>query len=161
MNSINDLLIKLGSYNTLLVVLSFLILLGLNDKQSMRFSGVTAAFYIIANLYFDYLLAWDAANLYRYFVWFSHDLLWMGVIAYLGLRDKVNFQQSVFGQLLCLPILCLNLLRAIDMAVGKFNFSLAPYQVIYPICESAIVVLCWVPIFVALKNKLLQRQLVA
>lgn len=153
MFDIETLLIELGSYHTVSVVIATMLLWGLRDRQGMRFAAVTTFFYILANLYFDYLIAWDSANLYRYFVWFSHDLLWMATIAYFSLRDKLELKQSVLGQLLCLPILCLNLLRAIDMATGQFNFSLTPYQIIYPVCETAIVVLCWLPVVVALKAK--------
>ncbi|WP_372770537.1 hypothetical protein [Pseudoalteromonas sp.] len=155
--SINELLIALGSYHTLLVVISFLLLVALKQKQGAIFAGTTAFFFLLANFYFPYLLEWDSGNIYRYFVWVFHDVLWMGVIAYLGLNDKVSWRQSVFGQLFCIPILALNAFRAMDKYFIKLEVGLAPYQFIYPVFETAIVALCWLPIFVYLKNKLFAK----
>ena len=150
---LDELLIALGSYHTILVITSFLLLVALKQKQGVVFAGITAFFFLFANFYFPYLIEWDSENLYRYFIWLLHDLAWMGCIAYLGLKDKVSWRQSVLGQLFCIPIICINAFRAMDMGFNSFNFSIAPYQFIYPVFETAIVALCWMPIFVYLKNK--------
>ena len=150
---IKELLIVLGSYHTSLVIIAFILLVALKQNQGAIFAGITAFFFLLANFYFPYLIEWDSENLYRYFIWLLHDLAWMGCIAYLGLKDKVSWRQSVLGQLFCIPIICLNAFRAMDMGFNSFNFSLAPYQFIYPVFETAIVALCWMPIFVYLKNK--------
>ena len=155
--SIKELLIALGSYHTFLVIASFVLLVLLKQKQGAVFAGTTAAFFLLANFYFSYLIEWDSGNLYRYFIWLLHDVIWMGTIAYLGLKDKVSWRQSVLGQLFCIPIIGLNAFRAMDMGFNSFNFSLAPYQFIYPVFETAIVALCWLPIFVYLKNKLFAK----
>lgn len=154
---LNELLILLGSYHTLLVILSFILLVILKQKQGAIFAGITAFFFLLANFYFPYLIEWDSTNLYRYFVWLTHDVIWMGTIAYLGLKDKISWRQSVLGQLFCIPIICLNAFRAMDMGFNSFNFSITPYQYIYPVFETAIVALCWLPIFVYLKNKLFAK----
>lgn len=151
--NLNELLILLGSYQTLLVVISFLLLVALKQKQGAIFAGTTAFFFLLANFYFPYLIEWDSGNIYRYFVWVFHDVLWMGLIAYLGLNDKISWRQSVLGQLFCIPILALNAFRAMDKYYIKLDVGLAPYQFIYPVFETAIVALCWMPIFVYLKNK--------
>ena len=151
--NLNELLILLGSYQTLLVVISFLLLVALKQKQGAIFAGATAFFFLLANFYFPYLIEWDSGNIYRYFVWVFHDVLWMGLIAYLGLNDKISWRQSVLGQLFCIPILALNAFRAMDKYYIKLDVGLAPYQFIYPVFETAIVALCWMPIFVYLKNK--------
>lgn len=147
----------MGSYQAAFVFLSFFVLICIRDSKGYVFSGVSAVFYFTGILYFPYLIEWDTQNFYRYYVWFLHELSWMGVIAYLGFKDKVYWRQSVLGQLLCLPILTMNFFRALDMSFSQFNFSLTPYQFIYPVFEIAIVALCWLPIFVYVKNKLFAK----
>ena len=156
--NLNELLISLSSYHTILVSISFAVLILLKRRQAALFAGVTAFFFLAANLYFPYLLEWDSGNIYRYFVWIFHDVAWMGTIALLGLRDKITWRQSVLGQLLCIPILALNVFRAMDKYFIKLDVGLAPYQFIYPIFETAIVALCWLPIFVFVKNKFFSRS---
>jgi len=155
--SINELLVAFSNYSALLVFFSFIILVMLRKKQGAIFSGVTALFYCIGILYYPLLVEWDSGNIYRYFVWISHEVLWMGCIAYLSLNDRITWKQSVIGQLFSLPLIIVNVFRAMDTQFIKNDVAVDVFRMVYLSFETGIVLLCWLPIFVYLKNKLFTK----
>lgn len=148
-----ELLVLTGNYYTSMIFIAAIILFLLKDKESALFAFITFVFFFVGITYYPFLIEWDSNKLYRYPIWILHDTLWMGLIAYLGLKDKINWRQSVLGQLFCIPLLAVNFFRALDMQFIQMYISTTAYRIVYPLCEVAIVLLCWLPIFVYLKNK--------
>ena len=68
-----------------------------------------------------------------------------------------DMKQSIAGQLLGVPLLAVNFFRGLDYHYMDLFASTNAYRLVYPLCEVSIVFLCWLPIFVYLKNKLFAK----
>lgn len=159
--SATELLANASNYFIAILAAGFALLCFLRDKAGATFAGVTLFFFFMGNFYFPFLISWDEERIFRYPIWFFHELSWMALIAYLGLKDIVSMKQSIVGQLFAIPLLCVNAFRGMDFHYMGLFASQSGYQLIYPICELAIVLLCWLPIFVYLKNKLFAKPQLA
>ncbi len=155
---IYQLLVSLGSYLTAILFVATLAFLILKETSYALMAGITWLFFFLGTQYYPYLIAWDVERIYRYPIWILHDFTWMAIIAYLGIKDRIAMWQSIYCQLLALPLLFLNFFRAIDVQLLEVMFTTPVYRSLYPVCETAIVLLCVAPIFHCVKRKIGQQN---
>jgi len=137
-----------GSY-ALLVGLAAILLYFLKDKSSFRFALVTFLFFIIGVSFSDIVKEYDyKIYVSRYIFWAANDIAWMGVIAYLTIKDKIHLWQSILGQLIVLPAPLLQLVRLVDRHYFDLSYTDFLYKTILPLINTATVALCFAPLIV-------------
>jgi hypothetical protein len=138
----------------------------LKDRQSFNFALITFFFFIIGMTFHFVIKEVDRGIfIYRYIFWAFNDIAWMGVIAYLTIKDKIHLWQSILGQLIVLPAPLLQLVRLVDRHYFDLSYTNYLYVTILPMINTAVVVLCFAPLFVIftqyLKNKKAQEEVEA
>lgn len=116
------------------------------DWLALRFTLVTALFFLYGALVHDSLREFDDAYIWRYVIWAFNDLAWMALIAYLGIKDKVYLWQSVLGQLVVIGAPILQLFRLVDRHLWDLSYSTMMYKTLLPIINTATVVVCYLPL---------------
>jgi hypothetical protein len=127
----------------------------LRDRLALRYSALCAVFYIVG--YFSYKIIKDADGgryILRYILWALNDILFMAILAYWALKDKVYIWQSVTAQLIILPAPLVQLLRLVDRHLLDLTYSNYLYKTILPLVNVSIVLLCFAPLAVIFKKKL-------
>ena len=158
LDTFREILNLIYSSYLLFVGLAAILLYFFSDKPSYRFALVTFCFFFIGVLFSDLVKEFDyKVYIARYIFWASIDLSWMAVIAYLTIKDKIHFWQSILGQLIVLPAPLLQLVRLVDRHYFDLSYTNYLYVTILPMINTAVVVLCFSPLFVIfsqyLKNK--------
>ncbi|MBE0376232.1 hypothetical protein [Pseudoalteromonas prydzensis] len=124
------------------------------DWLALRFTLVTALFFLYGALIHDSLREFDDPYIWRYVVWAFNDLAWMALIAYLGIKDKVYLWQSVLGQLVVIGAPILQLFRLVDRHLWDLSYSTMMYKTLLPIINTATVVVCYLPlIYLFMRNR--------
>lgn len=123
------------------------------DWLALRFTLVTALFFLYGTLIYDSLREFDDAYIWRYVIWAFNDLAWMALIAYLGIKDKVYLWQSVLGQLVVIGAPILQLFRLVDRHLWDLSYSTMMYKTLLPIINTATVVVCYLPLIYLLSRK--------
>ena len=116
------------------------------DWLALRFTLVTALFFLYGTLIYDSLREFDDAYIWRYVIWAFNDLAWMALIAYLGIKDKVYLWQSVLGQIVVIGAPILQLFRLVDRHLWDLSYSTMMYKTLLPIINIATVVVCYLPL---------------
>jgi hypothetical protein len=135
----------------------------LKDKLSFRFAFITFCFFLIGVLLNDLIRELDyKVYVSRYIFWAANDIAWMGLIAYLTIKDKIHLWQSILGQLIVLPAPLLQLMRLVDRHYFDLTYTDFLYKGLLPLINMAVVVLCFAPLFVIftqyLKNKKAEEE---
>jgi|TARA_R110002126_G_scaffold106911_2_gene242075 hypothetical protein len=118
------------------------------DRLAFRFVLLTAAFFLFGNLTASSLRAFDDIYIYRYLVWAITDIIWMALIAYWGIKDKVYLWQCVIGQLVVIGAPILQLFRLVDRHLWDLAYSTVIYQTLMPFINIATVVVCYLPLII-------------
>lgn len=116
------------------------------DWPAFRFVLITAIFFLYGTLIYSSLREFDEAYIYRYVVWAANDLIWMALIAYLAIKDKVYLWQSVLGQLVVISAPILQLFRLVDRHLWDLSYSTYLYKTLMPLINIATVVVCYLPL---------------
>lgn len=116
------------------------------DFLALRFVLVTAAFFFYGTLIHDTLRELDEPYIYRYVVWAVNDLLWMALIAYLAIKDKVYLWQSVLGQLVVISAPILQLFRLVDRHLWDLSYSTYLYKTLMPLINTGTAIVCYLPL---------------
>lgn len=118
------------------------------DRLAFRFVLLTAAFFLFGNLTASSLRGFDDIYIYRYLVWALTDIIWMALIAYWGIKDKVYLWQCAIGQLVVIGAPILQLFRLVDRHLWDLAYSTAIYQTLIPFINIATVVVCYLPLII-------------
>ncbi|MCF6438914.1 hypothetical protein L1077_05695 [Pseudoalteromonas luteoviolacea] len=141
-----DLLVLLGDYFTLFSVLAVVIFYLLNDKLALRYSVLCAVFYIVGNYTHNPVKAFDDDEVYRYIIWALNDIVFIAIVAYWAIKDKMYMWQSVLVQLVVLPAPLLQLFRLVDRHLMDLSYSTYLYKTILPFVNFSAVALCFAPL---------------
>jgi hypothetical protein len=140
-----------------LTLLSVLFCFFVKEKKAGVFSLITFIFFSLGFLTYDLILNIDPNIVVRYVLWAFTDITWMGLIAYLTIKDKIHLWQSILGQLIVLPAPLLQLMRLVDRHYFDLSYTTYLYKTLLPIINMATVALCFAPLIVIftqyLKNK--------
>nr|WP_247687470.1 hypothetical protein [Pseudoalteromonas luteoviolacea] len=116
------------------------------DKMALRYSCLCSAFYIIGFFTFHPLIEHDPDRVYRYIVWALNDIIFIAIVAYWALRDKMYMWQSIMVQLVVLPAPLLQLFRLVDIHLMDASYSAYFYRTVLPIVNFMTVMLCFAPL---------------
>lgn len=116
------------------------------DWQAFRFTLITAIFFLYGALIYSSLREFDEPYIYRYVVWAANDLIWMALIAYWAIKDKVYVWQSVLGQLVVISAPILQLFRVLDRHLWDLSYSTYLYKTLLPLINTGTVVVCYLPL---------------
>lgn len=124
------------------------------DYLALRFTLVTAAFFLYGALIYDILMSIDeGVYVYRYVIWAFNDIAWMALIAYLGIKDKVYLWQSVLGQLVVISAPILQLFRVVDRHFWDLSYSTMLYKTLLPLINIGTVAVCYLPLLYLFMRK--------
>jgi len=141
-----------------LTFISVLLCHFLSSIQARLFCLITFVFFLFGSLIHSTLFEIDSGYIYRYLIWAFNDIAWMGLIAYLTMKDKIHLWQSILGQLIVLPAPLLQLMRLVDRHYFDLSYTTYLYKTLLPIINMATVVLCFAPLIVVFSNYLKNRD---
>lgn len=149
--SIQDLI---TNYQMAIVLISIAIFLFKRDLNSLRYSVLLMLFFIIGYITYPWIMAYDYGfYVYRYVYWALIDILFIAILAYWALKDKVYIWQSVIGQLVVLPAPILQLFRLVDRHYMDLSYSTYLYKTLLPLVNSLSVLVCFLPLLLIYKQK--------
>lgn len=124
------------------------------DKRALRYALLCAFFYVLGSFTYPLIIEFDAeSRIFRYIYWAFSDVVFMGILAYWALKDKMYIWQSVIAQLIVLPGPILQLFRLVDRHLLDLSYSTYPYKTVIPLINIAIVLLCFAPLFIFSKER--------
>ena len=85
-------------------------------------------------------------RIYRYFFWALNDIIFMAIIAYWAVKDKVYMWQSVLAQIIIIPAPYAAFFRLVDRHLMDMSYSTYLYPTIIPIVNVATLCLAFVPV---------------
>ncbi|WP_249364612.1 hypothetical protein [Pseudoalteromonas rubra] len=137
-----------------LVTIAVVLFYFLKDRQALRYSLLCFVFFVNGYLTHDLVLDLDSSKVYRYIYWAAADILFIAIVAYWALKDKMYMWQSIICQLVVIPAPLLQLFRLVDRHLMELSYSGYLYKTILPLVNYATVFLCFVPlIYVLGKNR--------
>jgi len=137
----------LYSSQAFLLVIAAIFLHIVKNKKALLFCLITLAFFIWAISLDRFIKDFDSPrHFYRYIFWAFNDIVWMGLIAYLTIKDKIHLWQSIAGQLLVLPAPLLQLIRLVDLHYFDLIYTDFLYQTFLPLINTFTVALCFLPL---------------
>ncbi|MCF2860173.1 hypothetical protein L1286_22080 [Pseudoalteromonas sp. SMS1] len=131
---------------TLLTFLACVAFVVIKDKQAFRYSFLCLVFYIVGAFTFEPIKAFDDDKVYRYILWALNDIIFIAIVAYWALKDKMYMWQSIMVQLVVLPAPLLQLFRLVDRHLMDLSYSTYLYKSVLPIVNTVTVALCFVPL---------------
>ncbi|MBQ4876662.1 hypothetical protein J8M21_05490 [Pseudoalteromonas luteoviolacea] len=131
---------------TLIAFLACILYVFLQDKQALRYSALCLAFWVIGAFTFQPIVNFDDAKIYRYILWALNDVIFIAIVAYWALKDKMYMWQSIMVQLVVLPAPILQLFRLVDRHLMDLSYSTYLYKSVLPIVNTVTIVLCFVPL---------------
>ncbi|KZW98871.1 hypothetical protein JL49_20560 [Pseudoalteromonas luteoviolacea] len=138
----------------LLSFLSVFIYIVLKDNLALRYSVLCSVFYIIAFFVHGPIKGFDDDHVYRYIIWALNDIIFIAIVAYWALRDKMYMWQSVLVQLVVLPAPILQLFRLVDRHLMELSYSTYLYKTVLPLVNFAAVMLCFAPLLLHFGERL-------
>lgn len=151
--NIDAILWVITDHATVITFIAVAIFIIIKDIQALRYASLCAAFYVAGYLLFDITLEIDNRKyIFRYIVWALNDIVFMAILAYWAIKDKVYIWQSVIAQLVILPAPLLQLFRLIDRHMLDLTYSEYLYRTILPLVNITIVLLCFAPLLMLLKR---------
>ncbi|WP_462153992.1 hypothetical protein [Pseudoalteromonas piscicida] len=130
----------------------------LGDKKSLRYALLVAVFYVLGTFTSDYIRAIDDARVYRYIFWALNDIIFMGIVAYWALKDKMYMWQSILAQLIIVPAPIMQLFRLVDRHLMDLSFSTQLYITIIPIVNVATLCLAFIPFILLWKQRCERKE---
>ena len=118
----------------------------LGDIKALRYAALIAIFYIVGNFTDGIIRDFDDDKVYRYFFWALNDIIFMAIIAYWAVKDKVYMWQSVLAQIIIIPAPLLQFFRLVDRHLMDMSYSTYLYPTIIPIVNVATLCLAFVPV---------------
>ncbi|WP_256096848.1 hypothetical protein [Pseudoalteromonas luteoviolacea] len=91
-------------------------------------------------------MSFDDDKVYRYILWALNDIVFIAIVAYWALKDKMYMWQSIIVQLVVLPAPILQLFRLVDRHLMDLSYSTYLYKSVLPIVNTVTIVLCFVPL---------------
>jgi len=73
-------------------------------------------------------------------------IIWMALIAYWGIKDKVYLWQCVIGQLVVIGAPILQLFRLVDRHLWDLAYSTIIYKTLMPFINIGTVIVCYLPL---------------
>ncbi|WP_082669018.1 hypothetical protein [Pseudoalteromonas rubra] len=125
----------------------------LKDRQALRYSLLCFAFFVNGYLTHDLVLELDSNKVYRYIYWAAADILFIAIVAYWALKDKMYMWQSIICQLVVIPAPLLQLFRLVDRHLMDLSYSGYLYKTILPLVNYATVFLCFAPLIYVIGRK--------
>ncbi|AZZ97262.1 hypothetical protein [Pseudoalteromonas sp. R3] len=151
---IHNTLIAIIDSQMILVSIAVVLFYFLKDRQALRYSLLCLVFFINGYLTYDLILSVDGGKVYRYIYWAAMDVLFIAIVAYWALKDKMYMWQSIICQLVVIPAPLLQLFRLVDRHLMDLSYSGYLYMTVLPLVNYATVFLCFVPlIYVLGKNR--------
>ena len=152
---INAFLYLIRDHATVVTFIAVALFFMLKDKLALRYASLCAVFYIVGYFSYDIIKEADGDKyVLRYIIWALNDIIFMAILAYWALKDKVYIWQSVIAQLVILPAPLLQLFRLVDRHLLDLTYSPYLYKTILPLVNIVVVLLCFAPLVVFLKKKL-------
>ncbi|AXT29559.1 hypothetical protein [Pseudoalteromonas tunicata] len=161
MFDINSLLNYLYNGQTISVCLAFILLYFIRDSKGAFFSLITAVFFLYGSLTQSLVYEYDIDFIYRYIFWSINDLIWMGCIAYFAIKDRLYLWQSIIGQLVVVLSPILQIFRLLDRHLWDLSYSDAIYKTTLPLINLAVVVICFLPLFLVLSSRIKSNKQLA
>ncbi|MGA4605669.1 hypothetical protein [Pseudoalteromonas maricaloris] len=124
----------------------FLCLL-VRDVKALRYASLIAIFYVLGAFNADYIRAADPDRIYRYIYWALSDIVFMAIIAYWAVKDKMYLWQSILAQIIIIPAPLLQFFRLVDRHFMDLSYSTYLYPTIIPMVNVATLCLAFVPVF--------------
>lgn len=153
--NIDALLFQITDHGTAIAFFAVFLFLFLKDKLALRYAVLCASFYVIGYFSFPIITELDGGKfILKYVIWALNDIVFMAILAYWALKDKVYIWQSVIAQLIILPAPLLQLFRLVDRHILDYSYSTYLYKTVLPLVNIAIVLLCFAPLFLLFKQKL-------
>ncbi|MDP4488052.1 hypothetical protein [Pseudoalteromonas piscicida] len=119
----------------------------MRDKQALRYSSLVAMFYILGWLTYDWVMQFDDVKVFRYIYWALSDIVFMAIIAYWAVKDKMYLWQSILAQIIIIPAPLLQFFRLVDRHFMDLSYSTYLYPTIIPMVNVATLCLAFVPVF--------------
>ncbi|WP_242065206.1 hypothetical protein [Pseudoalteromonas rubra] len=136
-----------------LVSIAVVLFFFLKDKQALRYALLCLAFFINGYLTYDLIMEYDTNKVYRYIYWAATDILFIAIVAYWALKDKMYMWQSIICQLVVIPAPLLQLFRLVDWHLMDLSYSGYLYRTILPLVNYATVFLCFAPLIYVFGRK--------
>ncbi|TMP29528.1 hypothetical protein CWB99_07915 [Pseudoalteromonas rubra] len=151
---VNAILHNIIDTQTALVSLAVVIFYILKDEYALRYALLCWVFYVIGYFTSEPIRSIDDEKIYRYIFWALNDIVFIAIVAYWALKDKMYMWQSIACQLIVIPAPILQLFRLVDRQLMDLSYSGYLYKTILPLVNYATVFLCFVPlIYVLGKNR--------
>lgn len=116
------------------------------DWCAFRYAILIFIFYLLGALTYDFIVSFDDTKVYRYIYWALSDIIFMAIIAYWAVKDKVYMWQSVLAQIIIIPAPLLQFFRLVDRHLMDMSYSTYLYPTIIPIVNVATLCLAFVPV---------------
>ncbi|ATC93734.1 hypothetical protein PTUN_a1039 [Pseudoalteromonas tunicata] len=85
----------------------------------------------------------------------------MGCIAYFAIKDRLYLWQSIIGQLVVVLSPILQIFRLLDRHLWDLSYSDAIYKTTLPLINLAVVVICFLPLFLVLSSRIKSNKQLA
>ncbi|MCF2907369.1 hypothetical protein L1285_03445 [Pseudoalteromonas sp. DL2-H2.2] len=157
-DSLKPLLGAIFDSQMMLVSLSVILFCFLKDRLALRYSLLCFAFFVNGYLTHDLILELDTHMVFRYIYWAAADILFIAIVAYWALKDKMYMWQSIICQLVVIPAPLLQLFRLVDRHLMELSYSGYFYKTILPLVNYATVFLCFAPLIYLLGRKRVSSQ---
>ena len=152
---IDKILLLINGHFTGLSLLIVVFFAFFRDIRAFRYSALCAMFYIWGNFTYPIIMKFDySVYIYRYIYWAFSDIAFMAILAYFTLKDKVYLWQGIVGQIIVLPAPLLQLFRLVDRHFLDLSYSTHLYKTILPLVNTLSILICLLPVFYVVKNKL-------
>ncbi|WP_235423398.1 hypothetical protein [Pseudoalteromonas luteoviolacea] len=143
---------------TLLAFVACCIFIVIKDKAAFRYSFLCLVFYVVGNFTYGPILSFDSGIVYRYIFWALNDIVFIAIVAYWALKDKMYMWQSIMVQLVVLPAPVLQLFRLVDRHLMDLSYSTYLYKSVLPIVNTVTIILCFAPLIWHFSQKIKWRN---
>ena len=158
--NIDVILLMITAHETAITFIAVFLFIVLKDKLALRYASLCAAFYVVGYFSYSFVISLDNEQyILRYVIWAFNDIVFMAILAYWALKDKVYIWQSILVQLIILPAPLLQLFRLVDMHVLDTTYSSYLYKTILPLVNISVVLMCFAPLLLLFqKGKFLRTE---
>ena len=142
-------------FDSQMVMVAFAVVLFyfLKDRQALRYSLLCLIFFVNGYLTHELVRELDSGKVYRYIYWAAADILFIAIVAYWALKDKMYMWQSIICQLVVIPAPLVQLFRLVDRHLMDLSYSGYLYKTILPLVNYATVFLCFAPLIYVIGRK--------
>jgi len=152
-------------YQLVILAVGTLLCFIVKEKKGVFFSSILLLFFFTSYYISPIIKSIDPSMHYRYWFWIANDLLCMITLAYFAIKDRVYIWQSIYGQLLILPIPIIEAIRYTDRHFFDLSYSTSFYVSFIPILNTLVIILAFIPFsssFIRyLKNKKAEAEIEA